>query len=731
MTAPPPIRLRLLGRFSVVAEGDPPVTLKISSKKGIALLAYLALHPEHSVSREKLATLLWGDRPDRQARLNLRQVILSLRKTFAETELIALDRDTVGLRMERLSVDALQFQELSRSSEPGDLARAAALYGGPLLSEMDIEPEDFAAWLRNARERFEAEAARVLESCADQNDAANQGSLAIDAAERLVALDPLREDWQRRLLRIYARYRSAEAALAHARTLTALLKKELDVEAEPSTLQLIDEIRRGAVEPVRTQPILVRLAQANADVDSDNNAPHDLPLPPGALETKAPRSAPLWRTRVGAFWFLTSLCVLLAGALWLGNPGLASLHAGLSPAEVVSIANAPLSLAPVVVLPFEAADKGDGAIAELVSDDVIDELRRVPNLRVISRLTSHQYWQTSRDIVDVGRRLKVRYAVHGSVKSEEGKWRINVELIDVTSRLQIWSDRFDQSSSDSAEAATMIASELGQGLQVAVLNDQAERSNNLPSSETGVEALTAKGWKLLVSDTSAEELARAEADFSEALRRDPDHVGAMLGLAAHHLISLGLLVIPQQEPYLGEAETLLARVLERRPGSSPAHYYLGLAEMFRGDLGAALKSLQKSVELNPSFAPGYAMMGRVMTLLGQNEGALQSIQHARSLSPKDPALPLWDLGTGLAELELGHDQAAIEWISHGVVANPENPFAQISLAAAYALAGDQANADLHVERFRQLTPNFTNEQRLNYFPDHWPDHPQRFMTSAR
>ncbi len=83
MTVQPVVRLRLFGRFSAAGDGSPPLPLRIASKKGIALLAYLALHPEHTVGREKLATLLWGDRPDQQARLNLRQCILSLRNALA------------------------------------------------------------------------------------------------------------------------------------------------------------------------------------------------------------------------------------------------------------------------------------------------------------------------------------------------------------------------------------------------------------------------------------------------------------------------------------------------------------------------------------------------------------------------------------------------------------------------------------------------------------------------
>jgi DNA-binding SARP family transcriptional activator/TolB-like protein len=498
MTAPPLIKLRLLGRFSATADGEPPLQLKISSKKGIALLAYLALHPEHSVSREKLATLLWGDRQDRQARLSLRQVILSLRKTFAESELIALDGDVVGLRMDRVRVDALEFQKLTRSTDLADLDRAAALYVGPFLNELESGSEDFAAWLETVRSRFEAEAARVLESCADRRDLLDQGDLAVDASERLVALDPLREDWQRRLLRVSARHRGGEVALVHAKKLVALLKKELDVEPESSTSELIEEIRRGAIEPARQAQAVALLAEgcgepvAPAALLSDamtngRSTAGDFFAPSDVVAPQRHWPESLWRAGIGALWFAGPVGVLFAGALLLGNPQLTPVRRMLSSNDVVGTVSARLEPAPVVVLPFEADDKQDDAIAKLVSDNVIDQLSRVPNLRVISRLTSHQFWQASDDIVEVGNRLNVRYAVHGRVKAERDKWRVNVELIDIASRLQIWSDQFDQGSPDRPEDAGMIASLLGRAVQVAVIRQQADRANSLPSAKPGID----------------------------------------------------------------------------------------------------------------------------------------------------------------------------------------------------------------------------------------------------
>ena len=248
MKAPLGIKVRLLGRFAVTIDGGPPAPTRISSRKGRALLAYLAMHPEHCAGREQLATLLWGDRPDQQARLSLRQCILSLRTALSEAgDVLVLEADTVALRMHHVQVDAVDFGRLGQSAAAEDMERAAQLYSGEFLADLSIEAEDFADWMQSERSRLTAMAARVFESRTEQLDITGCGQQAVNTADRLVALDPLREDWQRRMLRVCARHQGRDAALARAKALIALLKAELEVEPEPATIALIDEIRSGAI----------------------------------------------------------------------------------------------------------------------------------------------------------------------------------------------------------------------------------------------------------------------------------------------------------------------------------------------------------------------------------------------------------------------------------------------------------------------------------------------------
>ena len=452
MTGQPVIRLRLFGRFSAVGDGAPPLPLRIASRKGIALLAYLALHPDHTAGREKLATLLWGDRPDQQARLNLRQCMLSLRNALAPAanSLFILDGDAIGLRMELLSVDALEFQNLASSTEACDLERAAGLYSAALLGDLSIESDEFDVWLRATRARFEADFARVLERLTEQRDAAGQGALAIAAAEKLAAIDPLREDWQRRLLRMLARHTGGTAALSQARTFTALLRRELDVEPESATTALIEQIQRGEIGPADVEAHPSQQAADAIEPAAKSVAVFSAPIllpdhaAPSVAGTRAvaapPQTIPRFRLHPAVS---TSLIVFSTFSLTVGLMFLAEAYLvpRLMPMWADQAARARMAAAlpeksPIVVLPFEAAAGTESAgVAEQVSNIVIDNLSRVPNLKVVSRLTSRDLNQPDKDITAIGAKLGVRYALHGSVQTEPDKLHVDVELIDIAMRI--------------------------------------------------------------------------------------------------------------------------------------------------------------------------------------------------------------------------------------------------------------------------------------------------------
>jgi tetratricopeptide (TPR) repeat protein len=156
----------------------------------------------------------------------------------------------------------------------------------------------------------------------------------------------------------------------------------------------------------------------------------------------------------------------------------------------------------------------------------------------------------------------------------------------------------------------------------------------------------------------------------------------------------------------------LNRAIERNPWGMMPYYYLGTLDKTRGRPHDALKHFVKVLELNPSYAPAYAQVGHVLSRIGRLNEAMEHVRYAIRLSPKDHAVGIWSLFGGQIELELGNDDVALEWLTRAADLSPRNPFLQATLAAAYALTGDAANAAKHAAEVRKLAPWLTTERMM-------------------
>jgi len=731
------LRLSLFGRFSACLEGEPPRLIQISAPRHRALLAYLAMQPSYGDTRERIAALFWGDRSDRQARQSLRQCLLTLRQELqaVPAEPLVIDRDTVSIDPAVVSVDAREFLALAQADGLTELERAAELCVAPFLDGLELDVEAFDEWRDNERVRMIATVSHVLETCATRQDHAGNGAQAIRAAERLVGLDPLREGAQRLLLRLLARYRGRDAALSHAAGLAELLRKELAAEPEPETAGLIESIRHGAapapaVRPAVTPPRSSEPARAVAS-DGRGATPYTYA---SEKVSGAPDMRPFWP----GWWLPAGLAA--AGAVAIGiflvpalvdapparPPDPAATDATRAPdwhsPTVRSSATAqtlPLTaqgISALVVLPFaaEGADRSpDQRLAARMTEDLINDLSRVPALRVISRQTSRLYAGRPVDVAIIGTELGVRYVVEGSVQLNEAQLRVNVALVDTATRLQVWSDRFERDQAGVPAVLDEITRGLARRLQINVIAAEDRRRPPRPdSAEPQVGDLVTKGWAAVIRMTGADRTAGADRYFEQALERDPDNFSALAGLGAYHVQAVVMFLVPDPERHIVRAEHLLNRAIELNPHGTMPYYYLGTLEKTRGRPHDALKHFVKVLELNPSYAPAYAQIGHVLSRIGRLNEAMDHVRYAMRLSPKDHAVGIWNLFGGQIELELGNDDVALEWLTRAADLSPRNPFLQATLAAAYALKGDKANAARHAAEVRKVAPWLTTERMM-------------------
>ena len=244
MTAP--VLIQVLGGFRLTVGGRVVSSLP---RKAQALLAYLAVQDGRPVTRESVSDLLWTDRGAEQARHSLRQTLLVLRREMPDV--IGGDARTLSFIPGMVETDVGRFRMLARKADRADLAEAAQVYEDALLDRFPLVAGEFDDWLRTARAELNDQAVEVMRRLVDVCLAASDVHPAILAAERMVALDLLREDSHRRLMQVYFTAGRRADALRQYETCVEVLRRDLDVGPSTETIAAAERARTGTI-PIGT-----------------------------------------------------------------------------------------------------------------------------------------------------------------------------------------------------------------------------------------------------------------------------------------------------------------------------------------------------------------------------------------------------------------------------------------------------------------------------------------------
>ena len=227
------IELSLLGQFALANDAEP---IELKNKKAQALLVYLAITGK-SHSREHLATLLWGDRFDDQARSSLRQALFALRKAIG-SDVIGGD-DKLWLDPKALTIETLEF-------------KAEAPYPGALLPNFQSGEGGFDDWLRDERIRTEDRAVQNYRQGAERATNEHDHLKALELARRVLDLRPLDEPALRLAMRALAGLGQRSDALRYYNDFAERLSNDLTAEPDPETVQLSEHIRHSHLTPAAT-----------------------------------------------------------------------------------------------------------------------------------------------------------------------------------------------------------------------------------------------------------------------------------------------------------------------------------------------------------------------------------------------------------------------------------------------------------------------------------------------
>ncbi len=210
-------------------------------RKELALLAYLAARAPTPVPRAQLASLLWGERPETNARQSLRQALVRLKRAVDDVQ---IDDQSVWLPEGRVALDVRLFEA---DLEAGRLREAAERWGGDFFTGAeDAGGEVYRAWVEEERERLRQRLAWALERLVGDAERAGEPTAAARWAERWAAALPLDERAHQRLIEALRLAARPDEALARHAAFVSRVRRELRLEPSPAFLRLAQDLQPGA-----------------------------------------------------------------------------------------------------------------------------------------------------------------------------------------------------------------------------------------------------------------------------------------------------------------------------------------------------------------------------------------------------------------------------------------------------------------------------------------------------
>ena len=319
----------------------------------------------------------------------------------------------------------------------------------------------------------------------------------------------------------------------------------------------------------------------------------------------------------------------------------------------------------IAVLPFVniSADPDNEFFSDGISEELLNALARISDLKVAARTSSFQFKGQSRDIAEIGRALRVSNILEGSVRKAGNRVRITAQLIKVDDGFHLWSDTFDRELTDIFAIQDEIAAAIANAMKT-TLDLSTDGSGNL----TGTNSIQAyelylrgmQNWHLRELST----LREAEALFLRASEIDPGFAKAHAGLA------LTYAVIPDYSGETVAAYRLRTNEAARRalaidPRSAEAFAAMGTVAI---DVDKGSSLLQQAIAINPSFATAYQWLGENEGAVGNTEEWLRQAERAFELDPRSRIIGTY---LGWANLILGRTDEALRRIAQMKSIAPE------------------------------------------------------------
>lgn len=377
-------------------------------------------------------------------------------------------------------------------------------------------------------------------------------------------------------------------------------------------------------------------------------------------------------------WLAAAVAVMAALVLWF------SLHTS--------------KLRSLAVLPFANPGAEDlRYLSDGLTDNVINNLSRLPSLKIISRAAVYALRERQPLPQQIGQRLGVDAILTGTVSRNDDSLSVSVELSDVRSNVRLWGEQYTTTLDAVASVPEEIAKSLGSLVHAAPADQRMAAKPYTSNSQAYQLYLQGRfEWNKRTRDG----LSLAIDFFEQAIRKDPKFALAYAGLADCYTLQGGL--FPPREVF-PKAKAAALRALDLDDDLAEAHTSLGMIKShYDWEWSEAEHEFQRAIRLNRNYATGHSQYARLLNATGRFNEALQQIRAAQELDPVSLGI---GTGLGLAQyLARNYAQAALQF-QKTLALEPNFANARSDLGAVYLQQHRLADSISEYEAAVNIQPN--------------------------
>jgi serine/threonine protein kinase/tetratricopeptide (TPR) repeat protein len=319
--------------------------------------------------------------------------------------------------------------------------------------------------------------------------------------------------------------------------------------------------------------------------------------------------------------------------------------------------NTEVAIDSIAVLPFvnQSGDPNTEYLADGLTESIINNLTRLPSLKVIARSSVFRYKGKDADPMKAGGELGVRAVLTGRLLQRGDSLMVSAELVDVRNNKQLWGEQYNRKVADALAVQQEISREITEKLRLRLSGEEQQRLVRRDTANPEAYQFYLRG-RFYWNKRTADGIRKAIEQFQQAIERDPNYALGYVGLADCYILLEEYAGVPSSEA-LPKARAAADRALQLDDTLAEAHTSSAFVYYSQWRWAEAEQEFRRAISLNPNYATTHHWFSVYLMTKRRFDEVQKEIKRAQELDPLSPII-----GINVANLYLltGDADSAVE-----------------------------------------------------------------------